>query len=244
MSSLDQFSNRRFPSAEMSIGKTSGLITNSGRHEPSIVGQIDVGIFARLTQHRCLFGRTRPDVTGSPMLQFERRERPLRNRERSSSTCRPTCRHVLQSSSTVPPNSSYCEIGPCAIDRPMSVLRRARARARCRPASPELVEARDVRMVERRQHVRFALETREAIGVVHERIRQDLDGHIAAEPRIARGYTSPIPPAPMSATTSYAPSRTPGARDMFRVARGLSLIPQSLIPSPQSLRVATRIRLR
>jgi len=39
-------------------------------------------------------------------------------------------------------------------------------------------------MVQRRKHPRFALETREAIGVGGERLRQDLDRDLATELRI------------------------------------------------------------
>ena len=43
----------------------------------------------------------------------------------------------------------------------------------------------DVRMVERREHLRLALEAREPIGVAMERLRQHLDGDVAVQLRVA-----------------------------------------------------------
>ena len=43
----------------------------------------------------------------------------------------------------------------------------------------EPVDRTDVRMVERREHLRFALETGEAIGIARERIGQDLQRDVA-----------------------------------------------------------------
>ena len=48
------------------------------------------------------------------------------------------------------------------------------------------VNVRDVRMVQRRQHLRFARKAREPIGVVRERFRENLQRHVAIEPRVAR----------------------------------------------------------
>jgi hypothetical protein len=50
---------------------------------------------------------------------------------------------------------------------------------------------RDVRMIERGQDLRFALEAREAIGIVDERVRQDFDRDVAIERRIARPIDLP-----------------------------------------------------
>ena len=44
---------------------------------------------------------------------------------------------------------------------------------------------RDVRMIERGEHLRFALEARQALGVVRERVGQDLDRDVASELRVA-----------------------------------------------------------
>ena len=54
-----------------------------------------------------------------------------------------------------------------------------------RAAFLETVDMRDVRMVERRQHLRFALEPREPFGIGGEQIRQDFDGDVAIELRVA-----------------------------------------------------------
>ena len=49
----------------------------------------------------------------------------------------------------------------------------------------ESVDVCDVRMVERRQHLRFALETRESLRVGGEEVRQNLDGHVTVQSRVA-----------------------------------------------------------
>jgi hypothetical protein len=50
----------------------------------------------------------------------------------------------------------------------------------------EPVNCRDVRMVQRREHLRFALETRNPFGIAGEDLRQDLDRDVAAKLGIAR----------------------------------------------------------
>ena len=45
----------------------------------------------------------------------------------------------------------------------------------------EAVDRRDVRMVQRRERLGFPLKAREPLGVLGERIGQDLDRHLAAE---------------------------------------------------------------
>ena len=45
----------------------------------------------------------------------------------------------------------------------------------------ESVDRGDVRMIERREHACFPLESREAIRIVRESIRQDFERHVAAE---------------------------------------------------------------
>jgi hypothetical protein len=49
----------------------------------------------------------------------------------------------------------------------------------------EPVDRRDVRMIERGEQLRLALKARESIVVRRERIGQNLDRHVALEPRIA-----------------------------------------------------------
>ena len=43
------------------------------------------------------------------------------------------------------------------------------------------VDGGDVRMIERRQHLRFAAEAREPIGIARERLRQDLQRDVAID---------------------------------------------------------------
>ena len=54
------------------------------------------------------------------------------------------------------------------------------------PTFFESVDRSDVRMVERRENLRFALESRETVGIGREGIREDLERDVAIEPRIAR----------------------------------------------------------
>ena len=44
----------------------------------------------------------------------------------------------------------------------------------------------DVRMIQRRQHFRFALKTGEPFGIVRKRFRQNFDGHVAPELGVMR----------------------------------------------------------
>ena len=48
----------------------------------------------------------------------------------------------------------------------------------------EAVDRADVRVIERRQHPRFALEAREAFGMAREEPRQDFDRNVPTEPLI------------------------------------------------------------
>ena len=48
------------------------------------------------------------------------------------------------------------------------------------------VDLRDVRMVERGQHLRLALKSRDAIGIGRKELREYFYGDIAIQPRIAR----------------------------------------------------------
>jgi hypothetical protein len=55
----------------------------------------------------------------------------------------------------------------------------------------ETVDVRDVRMVERREHLRFALEPREPFGIGRQTIGQDLDRDVAMELRVAGAVDLP-----------------------------------------------------
>ena len=50
----------------------------------------------------------------------------------------------------------------------------------------EAVDVRDVRMIERREDFRFALEAGEPLGIRRDRGRQDLDGDLALQLRVGR----------------------------------------------------------
>ena len=49
----------------------------------------------------------------------------------------------------------------------------------------ETVDGADVRMVQRREDLRFALEPGQSLGIAGERGRENLDGDVAAQLRVA-----------------------------------------------------------
>jgi len=69
-------------------------------------------------------------------------------------------------------------------------------------------------MIERREELRLAREAGEALRVGREQLRQNLERAVAMQLRVAPAETSPIPPTPISAVISYAPSRVPAASAM------------------------------
>lgn len=58
----------------------------------------------------------------------------------------------------------------------------------------QLVDARDVRMVERREGFGFTMQPRDALGVERERLRQRLDGDVALQLRVPRAIDAPHAP--------------------------------------------------
>ena len=60
---------------------------------------------------------------------------------------------------------------------------------------------RDRRMVERREHLCFALESTAALRIADCRRGQDLEGDVALQPRVMGAKTSPMPPSPIFPTT-------------------------------------------
>ena len=55
----------------------------------------------------------------------------------------------------------------------------------------DAVDRRDVRMVQRGEDLRFALEPREALGIGGERRRQDLEGDVALQSAVTRAVDLP-----------------------------------------------------
>jgi len=93
-------------------------------------------------------------------------------------------------SSEPPPLASLQPMTPKALDRLVK---------NCIARDPELeddtrqalgllepIHRGDVGMVERREEFRYALEARQPIRILRERLRQDLDRDVALQPRIAR----------------------------------------------------------
>ena len=92
---------------------------------------------------------------------------------------------------------------------------------------------RDVRVIQRGEDLRFALESREAIGIVGERLRQDLDRDVAIAAS-CRARDRPRPCRPRRAPRRFR--RDPGAYQR----RG----PGAMACSPSILEAADRGRLR
>lgn len=80
---------------------------------------------------------------------------------------------------------------------------------------PNVVDRKDVRMIQRGGGAGFLLEPLEPFRVARELGRQHFDRDVAMQARIARANTSPIPPAPIRAMISCAPRRTPGANALL-----------------------------
>ena len=80
----------------------------------------------------------------------------------------------------------------------------------------EAVDCGDVRMVERGEHLRLSLETRQPVGVA---TNAALDSTLIATSRLSLAsrarYTSPIPPSPSFAMTSYRTETGPGDQGQF-----------------------------
>ncbi len=65
----------------------------------------------------------------------------------------------------------------------------------------------------------FLLEAAKAVRVGAERFRQNLDGDVAAQPRVTRVINLPMPPLRSGRITSYGPSRAPTVNDTVVVTR-------------------------
>ena len=77
-------------------------------------------------------------------------------------------------------------------------------------------------MIERRQHLGFALEADKTFGILRERDGRNFDGDIASERGIACPINLPMPPAPSGATISYGPGFVPGARAITSIKLSLA----------------------
>ena len=73
----------------------------------------------------------------------------------------------------------------------------------------EAVDRGDMRMVERREHLRLALEPREPSGSAANRSGRTLMATSRSSRESRARYTSPMPPAPSGERISYEPKRTP-----------------------------------
>jgi len=79
---------------------------------------------------------------------------------------------------------------------------------------------RDVGMIEGGEHLRFALEARQSLGVVRDRAQPHFDRDVAIQLPVARArYTAPMPPSPSEETISKGPGRVPEVRLMDALDR-------------------------
>ena len=74
--------------------------------------------------------------------------------------------------------------------------------------------ARDVRVIQRREHLRLALEPREPVRIGRERLGQHLDRDVAVQPRVARAIDLAHPAGADGDRISYGPRRVPGSSGM------------------------------
>ena len=75
----------------------------------------------------------------------------------------------------------------------------------------EAVDGGDVRVVQRGEELRFALEARDALRVGANGVRQRLDGDVAPELGVPGAVHLAHAPAPMAPMISYGPTRRPWA---------------------------------
>lgn len=69
---------------------------------------------------------------------------------------------------------------------------------------------RYIQMIQRRKNFRFALKPSQSFRVLCQRGRKSFDRYFRSGFVSLARYTSPIPPAPISARISYGPSLSPG----------------------------------
>ena len=82
--------------------------------------------------------------------------------------------------------------------------------------NPDIEDAEDVRMRERGDRLRLALESRARGRIDGKRGRQNLEGDVAMQFRVTRAIDLPMPPAPMAPRISYGPRCVPGVRPNVR----------------------------
>ena len=81
------------------------------------------------------------------------------------------------------------------------------------PSAANVMEHADVGMIEGGDRLGFPIETLAELGSAANAEGRTLMATVRSS-RVSRArYTSPMPPAPSRATTSYAPRRAPGASD-------------------------------
>ena len=110
-------------------------------------------------------------------------------------------------------SASSIGIGPCGDPigqrRPLDQFHHERL---VPPVVLQAIDLRDVRMVQRREDFGLALEARERSGSCAKSSGRTLRATSRLSFVSRARYTSPMPPAPIGAMTSYSPRRVPGDR--------------------------------
>jgi hypothetical protein len=78
------------------------------------------------------------------------------------------------------------------------------------------IDGADVRMIERREDLGFAIEAGAPLGIACEYLGQHFDRDLASELGLPGAIDlSPMPPNPINPAASYAPNRAPLASDAY-----------------------------
>jgi hypothetical protein len=77
------------------------------------------------------------------------------------------------------------------------------------------VDGRDVRMIERGEHLRLALQAGEPFRIAGKSLGQDLQRHFALQPRVARPIHFSHAAGAERAPISYRPTRVPASSGMM-----------------------------
>ena len=86
-----------------------------------------------------------------------------------------------------------------------------------------VVDGKDIRMIELAGRARFLLEAMHAAGIRRERLRDQLDRHVAPETRITRAVHIAHPAGAEPAGDLYGPIRVPMAMDIGKPMNSLAI---------------------
>ena len=108
----------------------------------------------------------------------------------------------------------------------------------------EPVDGRDVRMIQRGERLRFALEPREALRIVREGVGRILIATARSSFVSRARWTSPIPPAPIADWISHEPRRAPIVSGMGQLSNVISSRRHEALPDSSDQFWTTTIPVR